>query len=73
MKNELNIDGYTAVITFDPEINQFRGEFIGLKDGADFYAASTADLIHEGRKSLAILRQVCDEEGISHDKLRCNT
>ena len=68
MKNELHIDGHTAVIAFDPETNTFRGEFIGLKGGADFYAASTADLIHEGRKSLAIWRQVCDEEGISHDK-----
>ncbi|VFS06541.1 Uncharacterized protein encoded in hypervariable junctions of pilus gene clusters [Citrobacter koseri] len=29
MINVLKIDGHQAVITFDPEIEMFRGEFIG--------------------------------------------
>ena len=43
MKNVLKIDDYSAVIEFDPEINQFRGEFIGLNGGADFYGTSTKE------------------------------
>ena len=37
--NTMNIGGYEAVITFDPDIQMFRGEFVGLNGGADFYAA----------------------------------
>ena len=32
------IDGYRAIIAFDPDIQMFRGEFLGLNGGADFYA-----------------------------------
>lgn len=44
MINTLKIDGQQAVITFDPEIEMFRGEFIGLNGGADFYAYSVEEL-----------------------------
>lgn len=44
MINVLKIDGHQAVITFDPEIEMFRGEFIGLNGGADFYAYSVEEL-----------------------------
>ncbi|EID3926152.1 hypothetical protein LCC41_004235 [Salmonella enterica] len=44
MINILNIDGQKAVITFDPEIEMFRGEFICLNGGADFYAYSVEEL-----------------------------
>jgi len=64
MKNILTIDGEKAVIAFDPEINMFRGEFIGLNGGADFYAASVGRLIEEGRKSLRVFLQACDEKNI---------
>lgn len=38
MKNTMEIDGYKAIIQFDPDIDMFRGEFIGLNGGADFHA-----------------------------------
>ena len=38
MKNIMQIDGCHAVINYDAEINLFRGEFINLNGGADFYA-----------------------------------
>lgn len=36
--NTMTINGYRAVIAFDPDIQMFRGEFVGLNGGADFYA-----------------------------------
>ena len=44
MKNIMNINGYDAVINYDPEIEMFRGEFINLNGGADFYAADIKGL-----------------------------
>ena len=38
MINMMKIEGYCAVIKYDPEIEMFRGEFINLNGGADFYA-----------------------------------
>jgi len=64
MKNILVINGEKATIAFDPDINMFRGEFVGLNGGADFYADSVEKLIEEGRKSLAIFMQACAEENI---------
>jgi len=64
MRNILMIDGEKATIAFDPEINMFRGEFIGLNGGADFYATSVEKLIEEGRKSLSLFLQLCLDKGI---------
>ncbi|EYU13711.1 MULTISPECIES: hypothetical protein [Photorhabdus] len=36
MNNTLKIDGHVAVITFDPEIEMFRGEFVGLNAAQTF-------------------------------------
>jgi len=41
MMNVMEINGVKAVIAFDPEINLFRGEFVGLNGGADFYSKET--------------------------------
>jgi len=60
----LIINGEKATIAFDPDINMFRGEFIGLNGSADFYADSVEKLIEEGRKSLVIFMQACAEENI---------
>lgn len=68
MKNILTIDGYQAAIDFDPEINLFRGEFIGLNGGADFYAATVEDLHQEAKNSLAVFLEVCREQGIEPRK-----
>lgn len=65
MKNILDINGHKAVICFDSEIAMFRGEFIGLNGGADFYADNVAALLEEGRKSLEIFLQLCEEKGIA--------
>lgn len=58
-----NIDGHSAVVSFDPEIQMFRGEFVGLNGSADFYAASIDDLKGEARASLAVFYAVCSERG----------
>lgn len=64
MKNAMTIDGYRAVIQFDPEIEMFRGEFVNLNGGADFYAADIEGLKREGAASLKEFLEVCAEEGI---------
>lgn len=38
MMDILEIDGYRATVQYDPDIDMFRGEFVGLNGGADFYA-----------------------------------
>lgn len=64
MNNILKIDGHTAVISYDPEINLFRGEFTDLNGGADFYAATIDELHQEARNSLQVFLDVCKEKGI---------
>lgn len=64
MNNTMVIDGQTAIISFDPDLGQFRGEFTGLNGGADFYAASVETLHIEGARSLKIFLDVCKERGI---------
>ena len=34
--NIMEINDYRALIQYDPEIELFRGEFIGLNGGSDF-------------------------------------
>jgi predicted HicB family RNase H-like nuclease len=65
MRNVMEIDGHKAVITFDPDIGMFRGEFIGLSGSADFYAADVDGLVREGRTSLKVYLQACEERGIA--------
>jgi len=64
MINVMEIDGYSAVVKYDPDIEMFRGEFLGLNGGADFYADNVKDLKTEGRKSLNVFLEMCAEEGI---------
>ena len=64
MKNTRTIDGYRAVIQFDPEIEMFRGEFVGLNGGADFYADDIEGLKREGAASLRVFLEMCAEDGI---------
>jgi hypothetical protein len=69
MKSTIDIDGHKAAISFDRSIGLFRGEFIGLTGGADFYAASIELLIVEGHKSLKVFLEVCAENDIDPQKL----
>ncbi len=64
MRNTMEIDGYKAVIQFDPDIDMFRGEFIGLNGGADFYARDVAGLKEEGAASLMVFLEMCEEDGV---------
>ena len=68
MNNIMNIDGHKAVIVFDPEISMFRGEFIGLNGGADFYAADVKGLLREGAISLRVFLEACAANGIEPTK-----
>jgi len=65
MKNVIEIDGYKAVVAFDPEIRMLRGEFLRLKGGADFRAEDVEGLFREGRVSLKVFLDMCAEKGIN--------
>ena len=65
MMNVMEINGVKAVIAFDPEINMFRGEFVGLNGGADFYSTDIDGLRREGETSLKVFFDMCAEEGVS--------
>jgi predicted HicB family RNase H-like nuclease len=64
MRNVIEIDGVKAVITYDPEISMFRGEFVGLNGGADFYATDVEGLNREGHASLKVFLDMCREDGV---------
>lgn len=68
MKNVMTIGGQQAVITYDPDIEMFRGEFVGLNGGADFYAADVAGLHREGELSLNAFLDECAKRGIEPRK-----
>lgn len=68
MNNVMMINGYQAVIAFDPEISMFRGEFLGLNGGADFYAADVEGLRREGDASLRVFLEACEQRGIDPRK-----
>ena len=62
--NVMTIDGYHAKIEYDPELDLFRGEILGLNGGADFYGKNPKELRAEFKKSLEVFLQVCTEKGI---------
>lgn len=64
MKNLMMINGVKAFIDYDPDAETFRGEFVGLNGGADFYGESVAQLEAEGAKSLSVFLEMCQERGI---------
>ncbi len=68
MMNTMEFDGFQAIIKYDPEIEMFRGEFLGLNDGADFYAKDIEGLKHEGATSLKVFLAACEERGIKPRK-----
>ena len=68
MKNVMTIDSYQAVVSYDPELEMFRGEFVGLNGGADFYAKDTKGLKREGAISLKVFLDACAEDGVEPRK-----
>ena len=63
MTNTISVDGYRAVIQYDPDLEMFRGEFLGLNGGADFYASEVVGLKREATKSLEVFLEMCREDG----------
>ena len=61
----MELDGYKAKIEYDPELDQFRGEILGLNGSADFYGKSPINLRKEFKNSLEVFLEVCREKGIN--------
>jgi predicted HicB family RNase H-like nuclease len=66
--NMMEVDGYKAKIEYDPDLDQFRGEILGLNGSADFYGNSPSSLRKEFKNSLKVFLEVCEEKGISPKK-----
>ncbi len=62
--NLMTYDGYQAKIEYDEDLDQFRGEILGLNGGADFYGKNPKELRSEFKKSLEVFLAVCNEKGI---------
>ena len=62
--NIMTLDGYSAKIEYDAELDVFRGEILGLTGGADFYGKNPKELRAEFKKSLQVFLDVCREKGI---------
>lgn len=62
--NIMTTEGHKAKIEYDPEIDMFRGEILGLNGGADFYGKTPDELRKEFKKSLRVFLDVCKEKGI---------
>lgn len=63
--NIMTVEGHKAKIEYDPEIDMFRGEILGLNGGADFYGKTPDELRLEFKKSLKVFLEVCTEKGKS--------
>ena len=66
--NMMEVDDYKAKIEYDAELDQFRGEILGLNGSADFYGKSYASLRKEFKNSLRVYLEVCEEKGIAPTK-----
>ncbi len=66
--NTMTFNNYHARIEYDPDLDLFRGEILGLNGGADFYGRNPKELRAEFKKSLAVFLKVCKEKGIEPRK-----
>lgn len=66
--NIMEIEGYRAKIEYDADLDQFRGEILGLNGSADFYGKSAASLRKEFKISLNVYLDVCKEKDINPTK-----
>ena len=62
--NLMIVDEYSAKIEYDPELDLFRGEILGLSGVADFYGKNPKELRTEFKRSLKVFLEVCKEKGI---------
>ncbi|MCS5558081.1 MAG: type II toxin-antitoxin system HicB family antitoxin [Oceanospirillaceae bacterium] len=68
MSNLMDFSGNKAIISYDSEIEMFRGEFTNLNGGADSYAANVDDLRIEGATSLKVFLDMCKADGVEPKK-----
>ena len=61
--NSMEIAGQPAVITYVPELNAFRGKFLGLSGYCDFVSDSIQGLQKEGELSLREYLEDCKAAG----------
>ena len=66
--NMMELEGFKAKIEYDPELDQFRGEILGLNGSADIYGKSPGSLRKEFKNSLKVFLEVCKEKGIEPTK-----
>lgn len=69
MESILEHDGIKARVVYDPDIEMFRGEILGLTGSADFYAADVASLKQEMKESLNVYLDICREQGVEPYKV----
>ncbi len=62
--NVMTVDGFHAKIEYDPELDLFRGEILGINGGADFFGKTPKTLRAEFKRSLQVFLEVCKEKGI---------
>ncbi|HAT2783259.1 TPA: type II toxin-antitoxin system HicB family antitoxin [Citrobacter koseri] len=62
--NSIDIAGQPAVISYVPELNAFRGKFLGLSGYCDFVSDSIQGLQKEGEISLREYLEDCSAAGI---------
>jgi predicted HicB family RNase H-like nuclease len=67
-KNMMEVDGYKAKIEYDPELDQFLGEILGLNGSADFYGKSPASLRKEFKNSLTVYLEVCEQIAFAYQE-----
>lgn len=67
--NTMELDGYSAIIRFNPETDTFRGEIQGINGGADFYGRTPDELRQEFRASLDFFLETCAKHGIEPKKI----
>ncbi len=66
--NIMEVEGYKAKIEYDSELDQFRGEILGLNGSADFYGKSPSALRREFKNSLKVFLEVCKEKQINPNR-----
>lgn len=64
----MKLDDYRATLAYDPELDLFRGEILGINGSADFYGNDPASLRMEFGISLRVFLEVCDELGLKSVK-----
>lgn len=63
--NIIEIKGQPASITFEADINAFRGKFLNVNGYCDFVATSIDALLREGESALDEWIEDCKEDGVA--------